>query len=91
MIDDRRDRIDPDRPKLLWEQVYEDLAADIQSGLLPPRSRIPGEHDLVERYGVSRPTVHRALVELVNVGLAITVKNKGRYVSEDAQSGDTGN
>nr|WP_243869523.1 winged helix-turn-helix domain-containing protein [Amycolatopsis granulosa] len=45
-------------------------------------ARIPSEHDLVQRYGVSRPTVHRALVELVNERLAITVKNKGRYVRE---------
>lgn len=82
MIDDRRDRINPERPKLLWQQVYEDLVADITSGQLKPGGRIPGEHDLVERYGVSRPTVHRALVELVNQGLAVTVKNRGRFVSE---------
>lgn len=88
MIDDRRDRIRPDSPQLLWQQVYDDLAEDITSGALKPGERLPGEHDLINRYGVSRPTARRAVGELVKDGLAVTVHGKGSYVAEPTESGD---
>lgn len=87
MIDDRRDRINLDSATPLWRQLYDDLAKDIESGRLKPGARLPGEYDLMERYGISRVTARRAVGELVKNGLAVTVHGKGSYVSETVQSG----
>lgn len=91
VIDDRTDRIKPDSPKNLWEQVRDDIAADIASGVLQAGEKLSGEHELEEMYGVSRRTVRRALEELGKAGLTVTVHGRGTWVAEDARSGDTGN
>ena len=53
----------------LYAQVEAVLAADIAGGTLPAGSRLPTENDLIERFGVSRPTVRRAVQNLVSRGL----------------------
>ena len=45
-------------------QVFEIMRSRIQSGDYQPGDRIPSEAHLIQEFGVSRPTVARALQEL---------------------------
>lgn len=94
-FDDRRDRIEHHGPRLLWEQVAEDLAADITTGRLAPGARLNTEMELAERYGVSRVTVRTAVKHLAEErGMVLVVHGRGTFVAsaerwqagEDAQA-----
>ncbi len=83
--DSRANRIDHDGPDLVWEQVYADLLADLDSGELPPGARLPSEQALADDiYGVSRPTVRRAIAALVEQGRLKVVHGRGTYVTQKA-------
>ena len=83
--DNRADRIDHDGPALVWEQVRDDLLADLDSGELPPGTRLPSEQALADDiYGVSRPTVRRAIAGLVEQGRLKVVHGRGTYVTQKA-------
>jgi DNA-binding GntR family transcriptional regulator len=56
------------------------IAHQIDSGQLRPGDRLPGEKDLAEEHGVALGTVRRALVELRDRGLVVTLPAKGTYV-----------
>lgn len=64
----------------LWQQVVNDLKADIGTGVYELLDRIPSESDLCERFGVSRITVRRAVDELVNEGYLVRKRGCGTYV-----------
>ncbi|WP_281421306.1 GntR family transcriptional regulator [Cohnella xylanilytica] len=49
---------------------------------LPPLSPIPSERELCDTFGVSRPTVRRALEELENDGELVRLPGKGTFVAE---------
>lgn len=51
------------------------------SGDLQPGDRIPGELELVERFGVSRMTVNKALSSLVATGLLERRRGSGSFVA----------
>lgn len=76
----RADRINRDGPDLLYQQVADDIAAMVKSGELSPGSRLPAEHELMEIYTVSRPTVRSAVAELSKAGVVIVVRGRGTYV-----------
>jgi DNA-binding GntR family transcriptional regulator len=76
----RAERIDRDGPDLLYRQVADDLAAMAKSGELPRGSRLPAEHELMEIYAVSRPTVRSAVAELGKAGVVTVVRGRGTYV-----------
>jgi DNA-binding GntR family transcriptional regulator len=85
--DNRADRIDHDGPELVWEQVYGDLLADLEGGELPPGTRLPSEQALADDvYGVSRPTVRRAIAALVEEGRLKVVHGRGTYVAQETKS-----
>lgn len=89
--DDRRDRIDRDGPATVWEQIRDDLAADITSGTLPPGSRLPSETALAEDvYGVSRPTIRRVIAALVERGELVVVHGRGTFVAPRSGAGGPG-
>jgi DNA-binding GntR family transcriptional regulator len=69
-----------DLPK--WEQVAEAIAADIESGALPPRSRVPSEHELVSEYGISRGTAAKVLARLADRGLIVRRQGLGSFVAD---------
>lgn len=76
----RADRIEHDGPRLLWQQVADDITADIDSGALKSGWRLPSEAELVEVYGVARVTVRRAIAELVKDGKLTVVRGRGTFV-----------
>jgi GntR family transcriptional regulator len=63
-----------------YRQLKEILRADIEQRDLRPGTRLPGDHELCERYGVSRPVVRQALSELQYEGVLQRVKGRGTFV-----------
>jgi GntR family transcriptional regulator, arabinose operon transcriptional repressor len=61
--------------------VFEVVRNRIQSGDYLPGDRIPSEVNLIQEFGVSRPTVARALQELQRRGLVHRRRGAGTYVS----------
>jgi len=68
--------------KKKYSTISLELRAQIVNGNLSPGTKIPTERNLAERYGVSRPTVIRALNDLVNEGLIERRVGAGSFVTK---------
>lgn len=75
-------------PLLKHERLMAELAELIRSGKLAAGDRLPGEHALAERYGVSRNTVRQALSALKGEGLISTAPGAGSFVTYDGRAID---
>jgi GntR family transcriptional regulator len=65
----------------LWQELYEQLRGQIERGDYKAGDQLPPERELVERTGLSRNTVRRALTRLEQAGLVDSeIRNKGRRV-----------
>lgn len=69
-------------PKNLYSDIYHILKGEIDSNVYPPKTILPGEEDLSERFSVTRNTIRRALKKLQADGLVYTVKGRGVVVLE---------
>ncbi len=65
----------------LYLRVKEWLREAIDRGTYRPGDRIPSEHELMRRFGVSRSTVRQAISELVLEGWLYRVQGSGTYVA----------
>jgi DNA-binding GntR family transcriptional regulator len=74
--------IDRGAPEELHAQLAEILRAQIESGELPPRTKLEPQLDMAARYGVSRGTVARATDLLAEEGLVRWVKGRGLFTGE---------
>lgn len=74
--------VDLDRtgPIPLYFQVSNRLEAAIRSGAIPTGSRLENEIAIGQRLGLSRPTVRRAIQELVDKGLLVRRRGIGTQV-----------
>ncbi|WP_304999752.1 GntR family transcriptional regulator [Geodermatophilus marinus] len=72
--------IDRSSPTPLWFQLSHAIESAISEGRLPTGSRLENELSLAERYGLSRPTVRRAVQELVDKGLLVRKRGVGTQV-----------
>lgn len=79
-LPDKRARINHRTPRLLWQQVCDDLRAEMDSGELPADTRLPGELELADQYGVSRDTIRRAIQELVSENRLVVLHGRGTFV-----------
>lgn len=68
-------------------QVFEIVRSRIEAGDYRPGDRIPSEALLIQEFGVSRPTVARALLDLERLGLVKRRRGAGTYVSQTNGSG----
>jgi LacI family transcriptional regulator len=68
----------PDYPK--HREVSRQLRADIAAGRYGVGARLPSEPQLVKQFGVSRPTIGRALLDLQREGLIERRAGSGTYV-----------
>ncbi|MGH6615398.1 FadR/GntR family transcriptional regulator [Sphingomonas sp.] len=73
----------------LFQNVADQIVALIDQGAFPPGSRLPGERELSERFGVSRVTIREAEIALQATGRIRIKTGSGVYVSETAAQ-DTG-
>lgn len=75
--------IDRNSPVPLYHQLAEQLAAAIDTGVLKPGDAFENELSLADRLDLSRPTVRRAIVELVAKGLLVRRRGIGTTVAKE--------
>ncbi len=80
-LPDKRDRVSHRAPRLLWQQVYDDLIGDIRSGDLAVDDRLPSELEMADQYGVSRDVIRRAKEALADEGWLIVLQGRGTFVA----------
>jgi GntR family transcriptional regulator len=74
--------IDPDSRVPLYAQVEAVLAASIADGTYAPGSQLPNEESLLERFSVSRTTLHKTVQNLIKRGLIEIRRGKGTFVTQ---------
>lgn len=67
----------------LYQQLMNRLKNDIVAGVYPAGARIPSEQLLCETYGVSRVTVRKAMLDLVQEGMLVRRQGKGTFVADE--------
>lgn len=65
-----------------WQQVEEELAADIAAGRFGDDLQLPKETELMARFGVGRHSIRRAMAQLQDRGLVQVEQGKGTFVRE---------
>ncbi len=74
-------QIDRASPVPLYHQLAEQLIAAISDGTLKPGDPFENEQAMSDRLSLSRPTVRRAISELVNKGLLVRRRGIGTTVA----------
>jgi DNA-binding GntR family transcriptional regulator len=75
------DEIVPDAPQSPYRQLAGILRARIARGDWKANRPIASEARLVAEFGLSRPTVRRAIAVLVDEGVLFVVPQRGTYVA----------
>lgn len=73
-------KLDRSSPIPLYFQVAQQIEQAIEGGDLAPGARLDNEILLADRYGLSRPTMRRAIQELVGKGLLVRKRGVGTQV-----------
>jgi multiple sugar transport system substrate-binding protein len=73
--------IDPAQPIPIYFQLKTLILEEILGGRYGPQDRLPTEHELCERYGISRTPVTRALSELAEEGIILRHRRRGSFVN----------
>jgi GntR family transcriptional regulator len=63
-------------------QVADYIATQIDNGDLAHGQKLPAERDLADDWGVAYQTVRRAMRELRERGLIVSVLGKGTFVTD---------
>ena len=66
----------------MYAKVADHVALRIAAGELEPGAMLPAERDMAEEYGVAVGTVRRAVGELRDRGLVVTLPAKGTFVAQ---------
>lgn len=77
--------IDKASPVPVYHQLAQAMEGAIRSGALAPGAKLEKESDLAVRLHVSRPTVRKALNQLVDAGLLVRTPWVGAYVADTDQ------
>ncbi|MFJ9179170.1 GntR family transcriptional regulator [Streptomyces sp. NPDC102360] len=72
--------IDRNSPVPLYFQFAQQLQQLIESGVLPPGTRLSNEIALADQFGLSRPTMRQAMQHLVDKGLLARKRGVGTQV-----------
>lgn len=76
-----------DEFQYVYVRVADQVEDEIRSGQLPHGARLPNERAMGEMYGVAPGTVRRAVRELRDRGLVVTLPNKGTFVLRPTGAG----
>jgi len=74
--------IDRTTPIPLYYQLAESIRAQIAAGAFASGDKLPSEHELCDRYDVSRSVVRQALQSLGREGLIETERGRGAFVRD---------
>jgi GntR family transcriptional regulator len=66
----------------IYQQIADDLRAQIESGKLRPGQQLETEGELIKLYGASRNTVRDAIKRLTGLGLVVPRPGQGTFVVE---------
>lgn len=69
-----------------YKTIAEALRRRVTGGEFPPGASLPSEAELTAEYGVARNTLRRALADLEQDGLLITMPGRGRVVSPPGET-----
>ncbi len=69
-----------------YQAIYRELLTEILAGKYDAARRMPSEAQLVERFGVSRPTISRALSELKSQGILDRKAGSGTFLRKFGQA-----
>jgi GntR family transcriptional repressor for pyruvate dehydrogenase complex len=64
------------------DRVVEHARRLIESGVLKPGDRLPGERDLAREIGVSRPSVRSGLQALEAMGVVVSRRGSGTFIAD---------
>ncbi|ASI93137.1 MULTISPECIES: GntR family transcriptional regulator [Vibrio] len=64
-----------------YVEVYQAIKADIINGLSPAWSQLEGEHALSDKFGVSRPTLRKAIEKLKQESFVHSRQGSGIFVN----------
>lgn len=81
MAGDEGPRFDFGSPVPLYVQAADYISGLVQSGAMPPGSKLAAERDLADEWGIAYGTVRRMTQELRDRGLIVTVQGKGTFVA----------
>lgn len=70
------------RQSTLYNHIKLRLREAIEAGQYKPGERIPSEHELMHKFGVSRATVRKAISELVLEGWLHRIQGRGTFVGQ---------
>jgi len=65
----------------LYKEIYNDIKREIENGDLIPGDKIPTEHEIADKYSVSRITAVRAVKELEHSGFISRARKRGSTVN----------
>lgn len=77
-----QDHVSTDSKSPPFQQVADRLRADIVDGRLSVGDQLATQHELRDRFGVSRATIQRALQELKNGGYIDSHQGQGTFVAD---------
>lgn len=72
----------PGYPEPLWIQAVNLIRGEIEKGILKPGMRLAPERELCRQLGISRVTLRKALVHLVDEGVLSASHGRGWYVTQ---------
>lgn len=78
-------KISKDNPLPLHYQLKEILQEMIENEELKPGDAIPTERELCEIQGVSRMTINKAIISLVNEGILYREQGRGTFVAKSKE------
>jgi GntR family transcriptional repressor for pyruvate dehydrogenase complex len=64
------------------DRIVEHVRKRIEKGELGPGDRLPGERDLAQEIGVSRPSVRSGLEALEAMGIVVSRRGAGTFIAE---------
>lgn len=82
----RKPSITQTSERVKWEVIARGLQERIQGGIYAPGAFLPPERSLAEEYGVSRPTVRKALQALIESGVVLNSPGVGTRVPNSDES-----
>ncbi len=73
--------VNRNRPEPIFRQIRDYMREQILSGEWPEHYKLKPELELVETWGVNRGTLRKAIADLIDEGLLITVHGRGTFVA----------
>jgi DNA-binding GntR family transcriptional regulator len=82
VVNDQGPDIVHDGPTPIYVQIVKYVTGHIEDGSWQPGHRLPAERAMADDWGVAYLTIRRAMKELREKGLIVSVQGRGTYVKD---------